>query len=296
MTKFDKDICIIIPMYKDSFSDYEKISFNRIAKIFSTRKIFLSIPERLKSFAVTLMQNHENIDFVIFDDKYFGKLIKHNNMLMSLDFYSTFSDYNYLLICHLDVLVIKDDLNFWINQKFDIIGAPILEGYTNDNTGRIKAHGANGGFSLRNIESCIQILSTPKLYYSKISTLWKMETKWYYKIFRVIRDGLIFNYSVPFLKPRINEDMFWSVVVPDKYKWFNACSPYIALNFAFDVNPRHLFEINNFKYPMAIHAWWRYDKSFVIELINQIECHNYTFPDKSMANTSDFTILAAVQK
>lgn len=266
-----KDICIIVPMHKTKLSGLEEVSFQRIVKKFSSRKIFIICPQNVAADLSQLASPYPNMEVKVFDDKYFGKIIRHNNLLLSLEFYTAFDDYKYLLICHLDVMVIKDELDFWMNQSYDVVGAPILEGYHNDTTGKIKPKGSNGGYSLRNIKSCIKVLSSNNLYYNKLSSLWEMEKIWYWKLFRLLRDGIIHNYNIFNLKPRINEDMFWSVIAPDKFSWFKACPPQEALSFAFDANPKALYKLNNEKPPMAIHAWWRYDKDFVINLVKKTE-------------------------
>jgi len=266
-----KDVCVIIPMHKPVLSDLENISFQRIVNKFSSRKIFIICPETVSDALTKLSSKYPNIEVKIFDDKYFGKIIRHNNLLLSLEFYTAFDSYNYLLICHLDVMVIKDELDYWIQQPYDVVGAPILEGYHNDTTGKIKPKGSNGGYSLRNIKSCIKVLSSNNLCFNRLSSLWEMEKIWYWKIFRLMRDGIIYNYNIFNLKPRINEDMFWSVIAPDKFEWFKACPPPKALRFAFDANPRALFKLSDGQPPMAVHAWWRYDKEFVLQLVDKVE-------------------------
>lgn len=263
------DVCVIIPIYKDSFSENELISYNRTIEIFSERMIILVCPYKIEMFAESLCRKKINIKTEYFENKYFKGIIGYNRLLMSLNFYDRFTEYENILICQLDVFVIKDELDFWIQQKFDNIGAPIFEGYSKDKNKKIKKNGSNGGFCLRNTKSCMKTLSLIGNSYSKLSTLWGMESIWYWKLFRIIRDGVIFNSK--FLKPRLNEDMFWSIIVPDKFPWFYVCEPSKAKYFAFDANPSLLFQLCNFTYPMAIHAWWRYDKPFVMQIIKDIE-------------------------
>lgn len=266
-----KDICIVIPMHKTSFSELEEISFKRIVQKFSTRKIFIICPAEISDYTHELASKYPNFEAKIIEDKYFGSVLRHNNLLLSLDFYELFAEYKYLLICHLDVMVIRDDLDYWMHLGYDIVGAPILEGYHNDKTGKVKPKGSNGGYSLRNVQSCIKVLLSNNYYFSKLSSLWEMEKIWYWKLFRIMRDGFIHNYNFFDLKPRINEDMFWSVIVPDKFSWYRACPPKLALNFAFDANPKALYKLNENKAPMAIHAWWRYEKDFVTDMVKEID-------------------------
>jgi hypothetical protein len=270
MMNYTKEVCIIIPMYKEEMTTLEIISYKRILKIFSSYKIYIVCPLSLQENVNLLAKNNDNVSACHFDNKFFKGIKGYNRLLMSYEFYSRFVDFKYVLICQLDVFVIKNDLDYWIMQAKDNIGAPIFEGYTAP-TLIMKQKGNNGGFCLRNTKSCIKVLSMIDKTYSKLSTLWMMESIWYWKLFRLFRDGLLYNYNISFLKPILNEDMFWSVVVPDKFPWFIVCEPEIAKYFAYDANPRLLFEKCNYSYPMAIHAWWRYDKNFVLDIIKTLE-------------------------
>jgi hypothetical protein len=91
------------------------------------------------------------------------------------------------------------------------------------------------------------------------------------KIYRLIVNGLIFNYKWSPLKPIINEDIFWSVVVPNKCPFFKIPDLSDSVKFAFDANPKYFFELNQNHLPMAIHAWCKYDFAFVKSLISNNE-------------------------
>ncbi|MCG6190246.1 DUF5672 family protein [Maribellus maritimus] len=262
-----KDVCIVIPVYRDKMSESERLSFDRTLNVFSKREIRLIGPKQLNAYFAKLSEQHENVSFTVFPDFYFKKISGYNRLLMSSDFYQKFSDFEYILICQLDVFVIKDELGLWIEKGKDNIGAPIFEGYTKPSLEFKK--GNNGGFCLRRTKSCIKVLSQIRNYYSPLTALWKMESKLNWRLFRVVRDGLIYNYKTKILKPIINEDVFWSVIVPERFSWFKACEPEEAKYFAFDANPKYLFQECNYQYPMAIHAWLRYDKPFTMDLINQ---------------------------
>jgi hypothetical protein len=91
------------------------------------------------------------------------------------------------------------------------------------------------------------------------------------KIYRVIVNGLIFNYRTkPFL-PILNEDIFWSVIAPNMYLYLNTPSLTDSVQFAFDSNPRYFYKLNNNQLPSAIHGWYKYDLEFVQNLIDNLE-------------------------
>ncbi len=270
----NKSACVIVPVYSNQMTELEEFSFLNNIKVFSDRKIYIIGPTSKKMYISQLCELND-IEFVLFDDKYFTGIRGYNRLLTNIDFYKKFDFYKYMLICQLDVFVFKDDLDFWISKNLDNIGAPIFEGYTNTKTKvKIKIKGSNGGFCLRKIHSCIDVLSSIGSRYAYIRTLWDLENEMAWKLFRVIRDGLIFNYQIDFLRPVLNEDIFWSVVVPDRFPWFKNVEPHSAAYFAFDANPSYLFEFCNKTYPMAIHAWWRYDKDFVLYLIDNFNLSN----------------------
>lgn len=173
-----------------------------------------------------------------------------------------------MLICQLDVYVIKDDLAFWVKKKYSFIGAPIID--LKSKNLQLKL-GNNGGFSLRNVNDSISVLLSLKWRYCDFSSLWKSENSYLMKIYRLIVNGLIFNYKWPPLEPILNEDIFWSVIVPNKFSFFKIPEISDSVKFAFDANPKYFFELNQKQLPMAIHAWCKYDLMFVESLISTIE-------------------------
>jgi hypothetical protein len=268
-----KDIlnaCVVIPIYKTDVIESEMISYRRTLQIFSNYEIVIVCPKSIQESINKTLVKKDKVKVFHFDDKYFKSTVGYNRLLMSIEFYQRFVEFKFILICQLDVYVIYDRLDYWIHKGMDNVGAPIFEGYTKP-TLNLKAKGNNGGFCLRNTKSCIKVLSELKFTYSDLSPLWYMEKLWYWKIYRIVRDGFIFNYNINFLKPVINEDIFWSVIVPYRFTWFTVCSAEEAKFFAYDANPRFLFEKSNNIYPMAIHAWERYDKEFVLGIIKELK-------------------------
>lgn len=45
-------------------------------------------------------------------------------MMMSEAFYQLFSDCEYILICHTDAWIFRDDLSAWCQKGYDLIAAP----------------------------------------------------------------------------------------------------------------------------------------------------------------------------
>ena len=266
-----KEVVIIVPLYNKNMTEKEEYSFFRMVDVFNDRDICIVCPESINGYAKELSNTHEHISISLFSDTNFKGVLEYNRLLMSLEFYQRFINYKYMLICQLDVYVFKDELNYWIDKDFDNIGAPIFEFVDSKPTLKMRKKGNNGGFCLRKITTCISVLSSIKNRYYKIATILKVkdvENSLFWNLFRLIRDGLIFNYNIKYLRPIINEDIFWSIIVPLENHSFKVCDPKESMYFSFDSNPRLLYEKCNYKIPMAIHAWWKYDIDFVKSLIN----------------------------
>jgi glycosyltransferase involved in cell wall biosynthesis len=75
-----------------------------------------------------------------------------------------YADYDYMLICHLDAWIFKDDLRAWMAKGYDFVGAPLF--LPDLGRGRflkrMAPFGGNGGLSLRRISTCIRVLETFK--------------------------------------------------------------------------------------------------------------------------------------
>lgn len=265
----NKNVSVVVPV-SHVMTDIENFSFERTLKVFSSREIIIIGPPCLEDYFIELCKLHNNISYIFFERVFQRGVRFYSRLFMSREFYKHFLKYDYIIVCQIDVFVIKDDIDYWCEQGYDTIGAPIFEGYTNP-TDQFKEKGNNGGFALRNPKACFEVLTKNKWTYSNISSLWKMESKWCWKFFRVIRDGLIFNYKLKCLRPVINEDVYWSIIVPDKFPGFKVCPPEQAKFFAYDVNPRYLYEKSNKVYPMAIHAWWRYDREFSMDVLKSLD-------------------------
>ena len=261
-----KDVAVIIPIYKSNLTSYEEISLNRTIKIFVNRDIVIITFFELDHFCNQISKRHANINIVFFHKKYFDSIRGYNRLLMSKNFYEAFLSFKYVLICQLDVYVFEDKLDFWINKGFCNVGAPLFNGY-NTLSHNFKSIGNNGGFCLRKTRSCLDILSNVKHRYYSISTLIKIESHFLWRLYRILRDGLLFNYNVKPLYPIINEDIFWSSIVPIENDCFLVPKSEESMLFSYDVNPKFLYEKSNGILPMAIHAWWKYDKTFVEKLI-----------------------------
>jgi len=254
-------VCVVIPIYRETFSQYEMISLSQCLSVLGSHDIYIVLPNKLLTYI-------KSFDFIVsgqvklktFSDTFFVDIPAYNKLLKSPGFYNAFSDYEYMLIHQLDAFVFEDKLEYWTSQGYDDIGAPLFEGHdlASEND-RIVGQG-NGGFCLRNISSCLRVLrSTRKLDYIR---RFSDEPSFLRGLYRKIKHNFIFNYSFYPFQPIINEDLFWAEVIPEKFNFFKVPDPSISIKFSFEVNPQILYSLNGNQLPFGCHAWWRYNFAF----------------------------------
>jgi hypothetical protein len=153
-------VAIVIPVYKYPLSINETISFNRCIEILNHYPIYQILPQSLTTKIPLVIKR--------FNDNYFKSKESYNKLLLSLEFYEAFLDYEYILIHQLDCFVFRDELRQWCFADWDFLGAPLEVPFHPLQLTRLnkfipnrfyKGHGINGGFSLRKVKSFIKVLN-----------------------------------------------------------------------------------------------------------------------------------------
>jgi hypothetical protein len=248
-------VAVVIPVYKEHLSDYERISLTQCQRILGHYPIALVTPQLLN--VSVYKEICPNLQVLSFDSSYFNSIQSYNKLMVSAEFYQAFTEFEYILIYQLDAFVFQDDLADWCHRGYDYIGAPWLR--DRDSTGMLdelwfnvkkklatlaglkKEDGVtpreiislnsvgNGGLSLRRVSSMLRYL--PR-YQQKIA-----------------------QYE-QFQQDQYNEDIFWSIEL-NRY-WPNLRIPSYrkALHFAIEFYPQWAVEhYNNGKLPFGCHAW-----------------------------------------
>ena len=233
---------IVIPLYKYNLYDYEIISLKRTISLYSNKdycNIMFLIPT---NFDIPKLLNTYNIKikyyrYFKFDDFYFTSTKEYNKIMLNQDFYIQLYDiFNYMLICQLDAYVFNDQLEYWMNKDYDYIGG--YEGNLNimgnflllqnkyqysPNVDLNKLILMNGGFSLRKIDYCLNIIDT--------------------------YENIINNIHLS-AENDILEDLLYSACI---YKYVNALD---AIKFGYTyLLFDQIYQINNFELPFGCHAF-----------------------------------------
>lgn len=260
------DVCIVIPIYKNSLTHFEIVSVFQCLKVLDQYTIFFICSENLD--LAFYKENFSQIDgFFFFDAKYFKGLEGYNQLMLSALFYEAFKEFKYMLVYQTDCYVFKDELFEWVQKNYDYIGGIWFEGFHgNPEEGARLWYPGNGGFSLRNIKKMRQILNskTPlnnwKQIVSEKRNLNNGELLKNWKDFIVLClnfFGYQNNSSYYAKKWFQNEDGFF-LEMSSVYNKLKVPEVKDALLFSWDRRPDYLFKKCN-QLPFGCHAWFRDD-------------------------------------
>ncbi|MCH2044338.1 MAG: hypothetical protein MK212_09335 [Saprospiraceae bacterium] len=236
----NKEVVIVIPVYKETPNKMEIRSLEQCAKILEQHPKTLICPEGLDVRKYQAIIPNLNIQY--YPAKYFRGYNSYSQLCLSPFFYKDFDEYNFMLIYQPDCWVFRDELLEWCAKGYDYIGAPWLEKPPNvrkkkmilNLSSLVVGKVGNGGFSLR-----------------KIKTMQKA-AKWGLRVFR--------------FWPK-NEDFYWAVIIP-KFHRIHRPSVDEALNFAFELSPAKAYLRTNQQLPFGCHAWESYNLDFWKKFIN----------------------------
>ncbi len=243
----------------------ERLSIERTVAVLGRHALYLVGPAHLAEWMQGLCRGHGGrLGFKVFEDHYFESIGGYNALMLSRSFYRAFAGHSHLLIAQTDALVIADELQAWCDSGYSYIGAPWFEGGSAPEQPLRFAGVGNGGFSLRRLDDIERVLATPR----RVPNIVKSRSGRGGAVSRLIRHikhEWWLAYNRPPLMPTSNEDLFWGVLVPAACPFFRVPRPTEALRFAFEVAPRHLFELNGRRLPFGCHAWERFDRAFWAE-------------------------------
>lgn len=256
-----KKVAIVIPFHKASISNNEELSIKYLEKYLKGFDKFLILPNFIKRPSFKIQEVKKIINF---PDEYFTSVPKYCEMLNTKMFYNKFTDYKYILIYQLDVLVFSNQLLKWCNKGYDFIGAPFFNsiiGKFSFKDGIPATTGGNGGFSLRKVSSFLKVIDIAEKLATKNSINPLIRKLWFLIAVLTNQAHKIWLNAPPQDYP-FNEDGFWSYEAPKYYPKFKVAPFKEALKFSFERFPRKCFRLNRNQLPFGCHAWRKYDEQF----------------------------------
>lgn len=167
-------LAIITPIHKPILNELEVIRLTLTLKFNPQYNHFFVTPETMKTDQLKFLFPKSNFKF--FNNNYFRSKQTYNDLMLELDFYESFIDYEYMLIHQTDAFLIKD-ITSVLKQNFVYLGASwnpefivtnlLGRLYINRKISRIipstKLVSGNGGLSLRKTSTILEVLNYFKL-------------------------------------------------------------------------------------------------------------------------------------
>lgn len=239
-------IRILIPVYRTCPTGDEQRAIGNNVRILAAYDTAFVAPDSLDMAPYRALAPAAEV--VRVGDEWLGSrngIAGYNAMMLSERFYRIFEAWDYILVCHPDAWIFRDEVAEWAARGYDCVAAPwmrrpvydmpVIKQYMSwrqrsrhrrglkcraDLYGRI----GNGGLSLRRTAAFIGACSR---YADRIEEYLAARSHLY------------------------NEDVFWATV-PEGFRYPTAEE---ALAFAFDTTPAYCFRLTGGRLPMGCHSW-----------------------------------------
>jgi hypothetical protein len=238
-----KKVVVVIPIYKVTLDELETRSFLNNVEVLKKYDVTVIYPAGLDlSFYTEIAPD---IHYRAFGKNDFSSIRSYNRLLISPRFYRAFAGYEYMLICHFDAWIFKDELTEWCDKEYDYVGAPFLEPFVGRTTAVFPFFSTvclnkigNGGLCLRKISTHLKIT---------------IRLRW-----------LSFFYFY-------NEDVFFTLLPPFVLKRYARPSIDEALRFAVEDKAEECMKNLRGELPFGCHGWLKRDPDFWAGYIKEID-------------------------
>jgi len=246
-------IQVLVPIYRPIPTGQERASLQQTLRVLHRYPVVMLHPEGMDTSFYA--ENFPALQRRAVSSEWLGKngIAGYNRMMMSRAFYDLFAGTEYILVCHPDAWIFRDELEAWCRKGYDCVAAPwirrpiyewpLVKHYLAWKRWRAERRGettrqilygriGNGGLSLRRVEAFREACDR----YAAVADRYLAE-----------RHHLF------------NEDVFWAVV-PQEFRY-----PAVdeALSFAFDTHPAYCYRRCGKRLPFGCHSWtkprmWRF--------------------------------------
>jgi hypothetical protein len=118
-------VTVVIPTHLPEPTLLNQISLAQTLKVLGQHPITFVVPEGLDTrWYEEFCRGKAEISFERFSWEGHREF---SRLMLSPDFYDRFLSYRYILICHLDAFVFKNDLDAWCERGYDYVGSVIYD-------------------------------------------------------------------------------------------------------------------------------------------------------------------------
>ena len=233
---------LVLPIYRPRLEAEALAAVDRAFAVLRHGAWYLIAPQSLDT---SFYEQRYGKLIVRFPDACFASVTSYSRLLLTDEFYAAFAQYEYMLVTQDDAYVLHDDLPYWLSRRLDYIGAPWPDGHTFELSmspqpgihGHVlRVYVGNGGFSLRRIAACRQLLAE-----------FPEEVTWFRQNGR-------------------GEDQFFAAF-GQLSQQFVLPTLRVAADFAWEVSLPRMHALCQGQLPMAIHGYYKYDPKFFAHTI-----------------------------
>lgn len=234
-----RDLIVLVPIYQPRLDALEHFSLQHsLAQLRAGRQVAFIAPQSLDT--TRYEADFPGVGCFRFDDASFASIPGYNRLLMSAGFYERYAGHEFMLVLQTDALLLRDELDGWLRQPYDYVGAPWPDGlqllvgfdrYVGEHARRVSTHVGNGGFSLRRNRACAELL-------------------------REFPQAMSY-----FLHTGSSEDLFFSLMGAASAR-FTLPGEAVASRFATELQAARYHRLNDGRPPMGGHAWWKYEPDY----------------------------------
>jgi len=262
---------VVVPVHRQKPTADEQLSLRQCHKLLGHYPIRVVHPEGLElSEYHRLLPNAKSLPV---PNSWMASIQAYNRMMINPAFFRKLDCFTHLLIHEPDAIALSDKLLDWCSQPYDYIGAPWFDGFHQANPESPIIPGGNSGFSLIRVSAIKNILRSGYRWMPlsliarelKKKALWKPNNFRFSYLLKLL--GVAGQMRGAHLVLEENFDLFLCRHIPYADPTFAIAPPEIAIAFSWEVNPKTCYELNNARLPFGIHAWARYDRLFVEQLL-----------------------------
>ena len=263
---------VVVPVHRQNPTPDERFSLQRCAQVLGRHPIRIVHPDGLNLDAyLDLLPTAKPLPVLA---AWMASIRSYNRMLINPAFYQKLDQYSHALVHEPDALAISDQLSYWCEQPFDYIGAPWFEGFQFPAPNAPIIGVGNSGFSLINIMAIRLLLDSNRRWISRMVIAKDLLRKILRRPSRYPLTFLIKAFGSSGLlggAHRLVDDQcdgFISYHGSRSYSpLFRIADPASALRFSWEVNPARCSELCGHRAPFGIHAWAKYDRSFILDML-----------------------------
>jgi len=242
-------VTVLVPIYLEEPSALEKISLTQTLRVLNKYPITFMAPQELNT---SWYENFCKDKATIYFERFHWKGIEQFSVLQSTPlFYERFLKYEYMLICHLDAFVFRDEVEKWCSLGYDFIGSVIY----------------NTGFQIKNtLLRKITTFTSPE-YFGAAGFGLKKTSGYYYMTTKFKPYIDFYHWQRKLRKRAFYDDLFYTQHFPKLSSKFRISPKYLAEKFGADFNTWDTDKLPfdqavDSSLPFGVHGWIQYNLDY----------------------------------